>query len=80
MNAKELSVSLWEIDPMGTGCSGDDDMQDEYESQANEIIQLLTKGTEARAAVISVFDEWFWEGCLTSGSREFALKKIVAIL
>lgn len=80
MNTEELTQVLWKIDPMGTGCAEDEDMQDEYESQAREIIDLVTKGEDHRTAVIRVFDEWFWEDCLISGSREIALNKIVAAL
>ena len=77
MNSKEISFVLWKLDPMRTGCADDDVMRDEYEFQAEEIADLTTAGTPLRSAVIEVFEKWFWEDCLTSGTDTSRLDAIV---
>lgn len=77
MTVSKISDTLWRLDPMRTGCSGNDDMRDEYESQAEEIADLTTAGTPLRAAVIEVFEKWFWEGCLNSDTDTSRLDSIV---
>lgn len=77
MTAAELSLVLWKIDPMGTGCPATEDMKDEYDGQAQAIIDLLESGEDHRTALIRVFDDWFWEGCLLSESRKIALENIL---
>ena len=77
MTASEISDALWRLDPMRTGCSGNEDMRDEYEFQAEEIADLTTAGTPLRAAVIEVFEKWFWEDCLISGTDTSRLNAIV---
>ena len=67
-HAQEISSVLWELDPMRTGCKGDATMQDEYEFQSQEIVSMIGAGTPIREAVIQVFDKWFWEDCLISGT------------
>ena len=64
----EISAVLWELDPMRTGCAGDEAMRDEYEFQAEEISSLMGTGVPLRTAVVQVFDKWFWEDCLISGT------------
>lgn len=75
-----LNQLLWRIDPMGTGCAVNEGMEDEYESVARDIAQRLSKGQEARSAVIAEFDEWFWEDCLGQGHRQACLEQIVSEL
>ena len=53
-------------------------MADEYRSQTQDIAEPMDSGTEARSAVIAVFDEWFWEDCLLTGTRADKLNQIVA--
>ena len=77
MTASEISDTLWRLDPMRTGCSGNDDMRDEYEFQADEIAELTADGMPLRAAVIEVFEKWFWEGCLNSGTDTSRIDTIV---
>ena len=77
MTVSEISGTLWRLDPMRTGCSGNEDMRDEYEFQAEEIADLTTDGTPLRAAVIEVFEKWFWEDCLKSGTDTSRLDTIV---
>ena len=77
MITSEISDTLWRLDPMRTGCSGNEDMRDEYEFQAEEIADLTTAGTPLRAAVIEVFEKWFWEDCLKSGTDTSRLDTIV---
>ena len=67
-HAQEISSILCDLDPMRTGCKGDATMQDEYEFQAQEIASKIGAGASTREAVIHVFDKWFWEDCLISGT------------
>ena len=76
-HAQEISSVLWELDPMRTGCKGDATMQDEYEFQSQEIVSMIDAGTSIREAVIQVFDKWFWEDCLISGTSTSRLDAIV---
>lgn len=78
MNSREISTVLWKLDPMRTSCSGDDDMRDEYDFQAEEIESLIAAGTPLRAAIVQVFEKWFWEDCLMSGSDSSRLDSIVS--
>ena len=77
IHVDEISAVLWELDPMRTGCSGDEAMRDEYEFQAEESASLTENGTPLRTAVVEVFDKWFWEDCLTSASDTSRLNTIV---
>ena len=77
MNFNEISSALWELDPMRTGCAGDDAMRDEYEFQAEEIASLTSIGVSLRTAVVEVFEKWFWEDCLISGTSTSRLDAIV---
>ncbi|WP_312781998.1 hypothetical protein [Acidovorax temperans] len=76
-HAHEISSALWDLDPMRTGCKGDATMQDEYEFQSQEIVSMIGAGTPIREAVIQVFDKWFWEDCLISGTSTSRLDAIV---
>ena len=75
--AKAISALLWELDPMRTGCTGDEAMRDEYDFQAEEIASLMGTGVPLRTAVVQVFDKWFWEDCLISGASSSRLDAIV---
>lgn len=76
-HSDEISSVLWELDPMRTGCTEDATMHDEYEFQAEEIASLVKAGVPLRAAVVEVFDKWFWEDCLISGASTSRLDAIV---
>lgn len=80
MNSSEISSVLWTLDPMRTGCAGDESMREEYEFQAEEIASLTKDGMQVRAAVVEVFEKWFWEDCLISGSDSSRLDAIVEII
>lgn len=73
----EISAVLWELDPMRTGCAGDEAMRDEYEFQAEEIASLIGTGVPLRTAVVQVFDKWFWEDCLASNTDTSRLDSII---
>lgn len=73
-----ISTLLWELDPMRTGCTGDEAMRDEYDFQAEEIASLMGTGIPLRTVVAQVFDKWFWEDCLISGTSTSRLDAIVA--
>ncbi len=72
-----ISALLWKLDPMRTGCTGDEAMRDEYDFQAEEIASLMGIGVPLRTAVVQVFDKWFWEDCLISGTDSSRLDAIV---
>ena len=72
-----ISALLWKLDPMRTGCTGDEAMRDEYDFQAEEIASLMGIGVPLRTAVVQVFDKWFWEDCLISGTDSSRLDTIV---
>lgn len=76
MNSNEISAVLWKLDPMRTSCAGDDDMRDEYDFQAEEIAELTANGTPLRAAIVEVFEKWFWEDCLMTSSDSSRLDAI----
>lgn len=76
INAGEISTVLWKLDPMRTGCAGDEAKRDEYEFQAEEIASLMGTGTPLRTAIVQVFEKWFWEDCLMSGSDSSRLHAI----
>ena len=77
IHVDEISAALWELDPMRTGCSGDEAMRDEYEFQAEEIASLIGTGVPLRTAVVQVFDKWFWEDCLASNTDTSRLDSII---
>lgn len=78
MDAEQLSFLLWHIDPMNTCCNVNEGMEDEYWSQARDIGERLAAGEGPRSAVLAVFDEWFWDGCLLEASRLESFEKILA--
>ena len=73
-----ISAILWELDPMRTGCTGDEAMRDEYDFQAEEIASLMGTDIPLRTVVTQVFDKWFWEDCLISDTSTSRLDAIVA--
>ena len=75
--AEEISTILWELDPMTTCCNANKGMEDEYSSEAAEITSLANSGMPVRQAVQEVFEKWFWEDCLTSGSAPTKLDVIL---
>ena len=72
-----ISALLWELDPMRTGCTGDEAMRDEYDFQAEESASLMGTGIPLPTVVTQVFDKWFWEDCLISGTDSSRLDAIV---
>ena len=75
--AEDISTALWELDPMTTCCNANEGIEDEYSSEAAEIASLTNSGMPVRQAVQEVFEKWFWEDCLTSGSTPTKLDAIV---
>ena len=80
MDTTALSHLLWQLDPMGTCCNTNDDMDDEYWGLADAIQRRLQQGQAPRSAVIAEFDHSFWEGCLLSEQRRPLLEHIVDAL
>lgn len=70
INETELSELLWYVDLMGTCCAVNEEMEDEYEDEAHDIIERIAQGEDLRNAIITVFDEWFWKDCLLESNRK----------
>lgn len=77
MNADRLSEILCQADLMDTGCAAQPDMRDEYWSQARDTAELLGQGMQARQALVRVFEEHFWEGCLEAQQRQEKLARVL---
>ena len=75
-----LAHVLHDLDPMGTCCRLNLDMEDEYTSEAPAIARLLDTGVPPREAVCRVFDEWFWKDCLLERCGEEGLSSLLAML
>lgn len=76
-HSDEISFILWKLDPVRTGCTGDESMRDEYDFQAEEIAALIGTGLPLRTVIAQVFDKWFWKDCLISGTNTSRLDAIV---
>lgn len=72
-----LTHMLHDLDPMGTCCRLNLDMEDEYASEAPHIARLLDSGVPLRDAVCQVFDEWFWDDCLQNRWGEAGLNALI---
>ena len=79
-NANALMQLLCSIDPMNTGCTDNPGMEDEYWSQARDMAEELEQGIDPRTAITEVFDFYFWEDCLLSGTRQDKLDQLVAAI
>ncbi|ODS93855.1 MAG: hypothetical protein ABS45_00365 [Comamonas sp. SCN 65-56] len=77
---QRLEHLLHDLDPMGTCCRLNLDMEDEYECEAPHIARLLSTGVPLRDAVCQVFDAWFWEDCLQTKWGEEGLSALIANL
>lgn len=75
-----LAHMLHDLNPMGTCCRLNLDMEDEYASEAPHIALLLDGGVTLRDAVCQVFDEWFWDDCLQNRWGEAGLNALIAKL
>lgn len=77
---QRLEHMLHDLDPMGTCCRLNLDMEDEYRSEAPRIAKLLTTRTPLYDAVCQVFDEYFWEDCLKERLGHEGLRVLIATL
>jgi len=59
-----LSKLLYSHDLIGTCCTVNKGMEDEYKTEASQIRAQLVMGIPFRLALYSVFSERFWDGCL----------------
>lgn len=71
INLHNLTLLLWDVDVMNTSCNYNIGMDDEYESEAKSIIELLDAGVEFLPALVQVFGHWFGVN-LTKSHREGA--------
>ena len=80
LTTQALSQLLWCLDPMNAGCNAGEGMEDEYDHLAADIAQAMAEGQTPREAVKAAFDLWFWEGCLSEGSRASQLEQVLALM
>lgn len=60
----ELSRIMWEIDPMGTCCTVNEGMEDEYDSIAATVIELsktMTDKAAMKQAIVYWFDDYLYQ-------------------
>ena len=77
---RQVAQVLYQHDPMNTGCSVNEGMEDEYLGQAKDIVRQVSAGMSLREALVSTFDHWFWEGCLLEAHRKPSLDNLLAAL
>lgn len=77
MDAETLNLLLWQADLLRTTCNLNEGMENEYEREAREIIELMAEGMEFREALEQSFNDWFWEGCLQEPSRQENLQQLL---
>lgn len=75
-----VSQQLHQHDPMNTCCSVNEGMEDEYLSQAKDIVRHLFEGVPLRDALTRTFDHWFWDGCLLEAHRQSSVDNLLASL
>lgn len=61
---KQLSHILYCVDPEHTSCNVNSGMTDEYDTEANHIVHLLSLGVPFKTALHDVFSFFFCDGCL----------------
>ena len=71
-----LSRALHDLDPMNTCCHVNEGMEDEYDSEARQIVHLLQTDIPLHQAVKLTFDAKFWTGCLEEPAREQGLAAV----
>lgn len=69
LSVEEVSSILFLADPMGTGCQ-ENDVKDEYQSEAYKIVSLIKLWFDVQPSVIFVFEHSFWSGCLSNVELE----------
>lgn len=73
-----LTHLLHDVDPMGTSCAINLDMEDEYECESFHIAALMGLGVSLHEAMSDVFGFWFWEGRLEERWGEQGSYELIA--
>lgn len=68
ITTRELSAIMYALDPMGTQCNVNKNMENEYDPEANHIVTLLGMGVPFKTALHDVFSFFFWDGCLNENT------------
>lgn len=68
-----LSRLFYEQDPIGTCCRVNKGMEDEYDHEANLIIQQLRLGIPFKIAVHDIFSFSWWSGCIADNQLQIAI-------
>ena len=80
ISINELSSILWILDPMNTCCGFIPGMCDEYDTEAKKIKDQCSDGKSMQQALLSVFEEMFWEGCWTRSGSPVSIDTVVAAI
>lgn len=67
----KLSKLLYKYDPMGTTCTSNRGMEDEYDAEATDILLLVFRGVPFKQAYFSVMSEQFWVDAALASSETF---------
>lgn len=67
----QLTYILYKNDPMGTQCTANRGMEDEYENEAKEIHIMLLKGIPFKQAYYRVMVRSFYEEYVLDRSSSF---------
>lgn len=80
ISINELSSILWILDPMNTCCGFIPGMCDEYDIESKKIKDQCSDGKSMQQALLSVFEEMFWEGCWTRSGSPVSIDTVVAAI
>jgi hypothetical protein len=80
IDSDRLLIALRREDLMGTGCMLNGGMENEYELEAYEIARRVKGGQPLRDSFIATFDDQFWSGCLSEGTRLTSLDQLLSKL
>lgn len=71
ITVEQLSQILYSIDPMNTTCRSNKGMENEYDTEAWEIVNLIKDGAPFKQAYYQVMSENFWVARVLSAADEF---------
>lgn len=75
--ARRFANLLHDMDPVGTTCLLNLDMEDEYDDLGLRVAERFCNDQPLGDALMAVFDQAFWPGCLTESHRRWSLQRPV---
>ncbi len=75
INVETVSNILFELDLLSTGCV-ENNLTDEYASEAKEIVSMLNAKFPLMYTINTVFNYFFWDGCLSQKNVDTLCEKI----